>query len=117
MQTRTVELPEDILRLLDGSRLGKRPDTDRVSTALAIHLFQEGVVSLGRAAELAHVPRLDFEWLLVQMGIPTVRYDIPDYEQDLHGIAEAERSGSGHVSVLEQLATETLRLGVDATAR
>ena len=91
MQTRTIDVPEEILRLLEGSRLGKRPDADRVRIALAIHLFQEDVISLGRAAELAGEPRVDFEWLLVQMGIPTVHYDVSDYEQDLRGLAEADR--------------------------
>jgi hypothetical protein len=37
------------------------------------------------------VPRLEFEWLLVEMGLPTVRYDLADYEHDLRGLAEAER--------------------------
>ena len=91
MQTRTIEVPEEILRLLEASRLGGRPDADRVRIALAIHLFQEGVISIGRAAELAGEPRVDFEWLLVQMGIPTVHYDVADYEQDLRGLAEDDR--------------------------
>jgi predicted HTH domain antitoxin len=91
METRTVEVPEEILQLLEASRLGERPDADRVKIALAIHLFQEGVVSIGRAAELAGEPRVAFERLLVEMGIPTVYYDVADYEQDLRGLAEADR--------------------------
>lgn len=63
--------------------------------ALAIHLFQEGVISVGKAAELAAEPRPSFERLLADMDIPPARYDLADYEQDLHGIAAAERrSGS-----------------------
>ena len=63
----------------------------QVRAALAIHLFLEGLLSVGKAAELAGEPRVEFEWLLVELGIPTVRYDVDDAEQDLNGIAEAER--------------------------
>jgi predicted HTH domain antitoxin len=91
MQTKTVDVPEEILELLRGSRLGERSATDQVKIALAIHLFLEGLISVGKAAELAAVPRLEFEALLVEMGVPTVQYDLVDYDQDLRGIAEAER--------------------------
>ena len=91
MKTRTVEVPEDILQLLEGSRLAERPEAERVRIALAIHLFQEGVISIGKAAELAGEPRIEFEDFLVRMGIPTVFYDLSDYEQDLRGLAEADR--------------------------
>ena len=83
---------QEIVRLLEASRLGGRPDADRVKIALAIHLFQEGVISIGRAAELAGEPRVDFEWLLVEMGIPTVYYDVADYEQDLRGFCRGRPS-------------------------
>lgn len=91
MKTKTVEVPEEILELLQRSRLGGRSGSDQVRTALAIHLFLEGVISIGKAAELASEPRIDFEWQLVEMGLPTVQYDLADSEQDRHGLAEAER--------------------------
>lgn len=91
MQTRTVDVPEEILDLLHGSRLGKRSMSDEVNSALAIHLFLEGLVSVGKAAELARLSRIEFEALLIDLGLPTVRYDRADLEQNLQGIAEAER--------------------------
>lgn len=91
MQTKTVDVPEEILDLLRGSRLGKRSATDRVKIALAIYLLLEGVISAGKAAELAATPRLEFETLLVEMGLPTVQYDRVDYNQDVQEIADAER--------------------------
>jgi predicted HTH domain antitoxin len=87
----TIEIPNELLDLLKDSRLGGRSETDQVKSALAIHLFQEGLISIGKAAELAGVPRLEFEWLLVEMGIPVVRYDVADYEADKRGIAAAEQ--------------------------
>jgi predicted HTH domain antitoxin len=91
MQTRQVDVPEEILDLLHGSHLGERSAADQVKIALAIHVFLEGLISVGKAAELAEVPRLQFEALLVELGVPTVRYELVDFEQDLQGIAEAER--------------------------
>lgn len=83
MPTKTVDVPEEILDLLRGSRLGERSATDRVKIALAIYLFLEGVISVGKAAELAEAPRLEFEAQLAEMGLPTVQYDLVDYNQDI----------------------------------
>lgn len=91
MKTRTIDIPEELLDLLKRSRLGSKSGTDQVRTALAIHLFLEGLVSIGRAAELAGEPRVEFEWLLAQMGLPTVRYELADYEEDLRGLTRAEQ--------------------------
>ncbi|MBI3977940.1 MAG: UPF0175 family protein [Chloroflexi bacterium] len=91
MKTRRVGVPGELLDLLKGSRLGRKSATDQVRTALAIHLFLEGVISIGKAAELSGEPRVELEWQLVEMGVPTVRYDLADYEQDLQGLTEAER--------------------------
>jgi predicted HTH domain antitoxin len=91
MKTKTIEVPEEILELLQRSRLGGHSGPDQVRTALAIHLFLDGVISIGKAADLADEPRIDFEWQLVEMGLPTVQYDLADYEQDRRSIAEAER--------------------------
>ena len=91
MKTKTVEIPEEILELPQRSRLGGRSGPDQVRTALAIHRFLEGVISIGKAAELAGEPRVDFEWHLVEMALPTVQYDLADYEQDRRNFAEATR--------------------------
>jgi predicted HTH domain antitoxin len=91
MKTRTVDIPEELLDLLKRSRLGKRSGTDQVRTALAIHLFLEGLLSIGKAAELAAEPRVEFEWRLAEMGLPAVRYELADYEEDLRGLGEAEQ--------------------------
>ena len=91
MTTRTIDVPEDILVLLRQSRLGGRPEAEQVRMALAVHLFQQGVISVGRAAELAGEPRATFELLLGEMGIPPVRYDLEDYERDKEAIERALR--------------------------
>jgi predicted HTH domain antitoxin len=91
---RTVELPEELLALLEGSRLGDRPEADRVKVALAVHLFQEGVISLGKAAELSGEPRFAFESLLIQLGIDSAIYDAADYGTDSQTIARLKQRRS-----------------------
>ena len=89
MTTRTIEVPEEILALLRQSRLGGRAEEEQVRMALAVLLFQQGVISVGRAAELAGEPRATFELLLGEIGIPPVRYDVEDYERDKEAIQRA----------------------------
>lgn len=91
MPTRPVEIPEELLERLQHSRLGRQSTANQVKIALAIHLFLEGLISIGKAAELAGEPRIDFEWLLSEIGLPVARYDFADYEHDLRAIDEAER--------------------------
>jgi predicted HTH domain antitoxin len=82
MQTIEIEVPDELLELLKRSRLSTRGVGDQVRIALAIHLFQEGLISVGRAAEIAGEPRAPFELLLGEMGIPPVRYDVDDLQRD-----------------------------------
>jgi len=81
MATTVVEVPDELLALLAESRLGRRAREDQVRAALAIHLFQEGLVSVGRAAELAGEPRVSFELLLGELGIPPARLEEADYRR------------------------------------
>jgi predicted HTH domain antitoxin len=87
MTTSFIEVPDELLRLLRDTRLGERPPATQVQIALAIHLFLDGVISVGKAAELAGEPRFEFERLLAEMGLPAARYDTADYDEDLRGIA------------------------------
>ena len=87
----TIEVPEDLLELLRHSQLRMRPQPEQVKIALAMHLAQEGVISVGKAAELAGETRPAFEQLMGELGLPIVRYDEAEYERDLRGLAGAER--------------------------
>jgi predicted HTH domain antitoxin len=86
-----VELPGELLDLLGRSRLSTRDRAGQIRTALAIHLFIVGEVSLGRAAELAGEPRAAFVALLKELGVPVVRYGMEQYEEDLRAIQALER--------------------------
>jgi predicted HTH domain antitoxin len=95
MNTAQVEIPDEMLLLLEQSPLAGRSHAVQVKTALAIYLFQERIISIGRAAELAGEPRATFELLLGQMGIPPARFTKADWERDWLAIKEArERHAS-----------------------
>lgn len=91
MQTIEVGIPEELLTLLKRSRLGDRPVAEQVRVALAIHLMQEGVVSVGKAARIAGVQRTVFELQLAEMGIPALRYDVEDLQRDREAFEQARR--------------------------
>ena len=92
MQTVDIAIPEELLDLLKRSRLGDRPAGDQVRVALAIHLVQEGVISVGKAAVVAGEPRATFELLLAEMGVPAVRYDVEDYRRDREAFQRVRES-------------------------
>ena len=92
METVEIGIPEELLGLLKHSRLGNRPVPEQVRIALAIHLFQEGIISVGKAATIAGEPRATFELLLAEMGIPTLRYGVEDYRRDREVFERARQS-------------------------
>jgi predicted HTH domain antitoxin len=82
MATVAVDIPEEVLKLFEHSRLKAHPLADRVRMALAIHLFQEGLISAGKAAEISDEPRASFDLLLADLGIPAMRYGVAEHEAD-----------------------------------
>jgi prevent-host-death family protein len=57
-----------------------------VHVALAIKLFQDGTVSLGRAAKLAGLDQESFIDRLSSLGIPAVDYAPEDVDRELKAI-------------------------------
>ncbi|HFQ95501.1 MAG TPA: UPF0175 family protein [Anaerolineae bacterium] len=49
---------------------------------LAVHLFAEGLISLGVAKTLAGLPMANFMRVLGKRGIP-MHYDVEDLEEDI----------------------------------
>jgi predicted HTH domain antitoxin len=87
MTIATVELPDELLTLLRQSKLATRSVEDQVRIVLVMQLAQEGVISMGKAAELAGEPRAAFEALMHDLKFWPVQYDLEDYEQDVRTIA------------------------------
>ena len=78
-----IPLPQELLDHLEASSLGRIEAHRRVRVALAIHLFLTKQVSIGRAAELAGYPYVEFFHLLPALGFPAVLYDAEELAHDL----------------------------------
>jgi len=74
-ETVSIEIPKKVLHVA-------RMTPAELRQELAIHLFQQGRLSFGKARELAGMTAWAFQQLLGARKIP-VHYDVEDYEQDL----------------------------------
>ena len=73
METVNVELPSALLRaanLQEAARL------------LALELYREDKISLGRAAELCHTPLAAFMEFAASHGVPPLRYTLEDLDAE-----------------------------------
>ena len=73
--TISIELPREVLH-------AARMTTDELKQELAVHLFQQGRLSFGKAREMAGMTVAVFQQLLGSRGI-CVHYDIAEYREDL----------------------------------
>lgn len=67
-----------------------RMSPEELKKELAIHLFEEGKLSFGKARSLAAMTVWEFQQLLGSRGI-VVHYDIEDYEEDLETLKRIGR--------------------------
>lgn len=85
-----VELPQDIIFAMRGHRGNRKVEDikEKLKISLAIILFQEGTISLGKAAELARMSRIKFIELLKKYDLPAYEYTEEDFEMDRQAVAE-----------------------------
>jgi predicted HTH domain antitoxin len=79
METVDVKLPSELLRAanLEGSSLSQE-----AARLLALELYREDKVSLGRAAELCQTPLAAFMDFVAKHGVPPLRYSFEDLEEE-----------------------------------
>jgi len=78
-----IEIPREISQ-------AARMSPEELKRELAIHLFEEGRLSFGKARSLAAMTVWEFQQLLGSRGI-VVHYDIEDYEEDLETLKRLGR--------------------------
>ena len=78
-QTVSVEFPSDILLALNESENELKQD---IKTALAIRLYSLQKLTIGKAAQIAGVSRLEFEELLADFGVPISNLTLGDVLSD-----------------------------------
>jgi len=81
--TITLEIPPEVIP-------ATRMTPQELRRELAVHLFQQGRLSFGKAREMAGMTVWAFQQLLGSRGIP-VHYDLEDYEEDLATLKELGR--------------------------
>ena len=80
METVDVKLPSELLRAAnweESSSLSKE-----AARLLALELYREDKVSLGRAAELCQTPLAAFMDFAAKHGVPPLRYSFEDLEEE-----------------------------------
>lgn len=78
-QTISIEIPSDILLALNENENELKKD---IKTSLAIHLYQQEKLTIGKAAQLCDLSRYDFERLLSENRIPISNLTIDDIIHD-----------------------------------
>src|SRR5882672_11177263 len=79
METVDVKLPSELLKVanLEQSNL-----SEEAARLLALELYREDKVSLGRAAELCQTPLAAFMDFAAKHGVPPLRYSFEDLEEE-----------------------------------
>jgi predicted HTH domain antitoxin len=77
METVQVELPSALLRAAD---LEERNLSQEAARLLALELYREDKVSLGRAADLCQTPLAAFMDFAAKHSVPPLRYSFEDLE-------------------------------------
>jgi len=81
METVDVKLPSELLRV---ANLEESSLSQEAARLLALELYREDKVSLGRAAELCQTPLAAFMDFAAQHGVPPLRYSFEDLEEERH---------------------------------
>ncbi len=86
MERIEINLPQDIIFAMRGL---EKPEgvKKKLKIALAILLFQEGSISLGKATELTEMSRVRFMDVLKEHCIPAYEYGEKGFEKDQQVIA------------------------------
>lgn len=81
--TINIDFPSEILLTLKESEVEFK---QRIKNAVAIQLYMQEKISIGKAAELADLSRLDFETLLSKNKIPISNLTLQDILSDIEKI-------------------------------
>jgi predicted HTH domain antitoxin len=79
MDTINVELPSALLK---AANLEESNLSQEAARLLALELYREHKVSLGRAAELCQTPLAAFMDFVAKHGVPPLRYGVEELEEE-----------------------------------
>jgi predicted HTH domain antitoxin len=79
METVDVKLPSELLR---AANLEQSTLSEEAARLLALELYREDKVSLGRAPELSQTPVAVFMDFAAKHGVPPLRYSFEDLKEE-----------------------------------
>ncbi len=79
METVDIKLPSELLRV---ANLEESSLSQEAARLLALELYREDKVSLGRAAELSQTPVAAFMDFAAKHGVPPLRYSFEDLDEE-----------------------------------
>jgi predicted HTH domain antitoxin len=79
-----LEIPEELIQSL---KLPRDEVPTRLKRELALRLYEKGLLSFGKARELAGMTKWEFSRLLGEEGIPR-HYDLEEFDKDLKTLKE-----------------------------
>ena len=85
MATVNLELPAD---LVSAAKLDQGNVSQEAAKLIALELFREEAVSLGRAAELCGTPLAAFMDFAAAHGVPPLNYGIDQLDEDRRTLAK-----------------------------
>ncbi len=94
MATVQLDVPDELIRAIEAGGIAESDLGRRALRELAAELYQEGRLSLGKAAELASMTRHAFWQLLVDRGWPVFVYTDSDFDADRVALSGLEATGS-----------------------
>jgi len=80
----TIDLPEDVIKILN---IPEGELSSELKIQIAIHFYEKGKLSFGKARQLAGLSVQEFMEKLKENQIP-LKYDIQDFKEDLETIKE-----------------------------
>jgi len=80
LQTINIDLPSDILLTINESETELKK---RIKFSLAIQLYLQQKVTIGKAAQIAGLSRFEFETVLSENKIPISNLDLEDVLGDI----------------------------------
>ncbi len=80
LQTISIDLPSDILLTLNES---EKELKQRIKFSLAVQAYLQGKVTIGKAAQIAQLSRIEFENNLSNHQIPISSLDLDDVLEDI----------------------------------
>jgi predicted HTH domain antitoxin len=87
-----IHCPQDVYQTLRAQGKDKQTLGREARESLALRLYGEHRLSLGKAAELAALPIVKFMELLQVLQMPVIEYGEDEYAQDIQTIEELSGS-------------------------